>query len=939
MASADETYYRIKRLHVVFAVAVFALAAATAWMWAADVRRPWKDYQRAYRQQRGLPPQSPAIQQIWLPDLTLNYNFRNVARFDRCTTCHQGIDGTNDSNKEGDSPIFAETKIGTVPSAETKTGTARLAQPYAPHPRLDLFVGAKSPHPAAEFGCTICHDGQGSATEFRLASHTPNDRQQRQDWRQRLAWSPNPHWDLPMLARRFSECRCLKCHRDPVELEPSDRFSDPPAASLMAGYHLVRQYGCFGCHEIPALKNVNHKVGPDLRNIAGKFNADYLAGRIRNPADVLPTTRMPRLYGLDEHLSGRVQAETRRSEDAEIRTVVEYLLASSAKVTGSDPSSAASGAIVPPSAERGKQVFETQGCLACHQHRDFPKGIATQGPDLSNVGAKYTPGSGTEWLIGWLRNPARYSPQTLMPNPFLQLIPLDDEKNPSDPAADLATYLMERGRGKAEGGGLGTSVPSANPPQSTADRDFALRTIAKRGCAGCHEIRGLKDVPAIGPSLAGWGEKSPSLLAFEQIDAFLAKPSTDSPKGEFYRDALLAHRREGFAWQKLRAPRSFDYCVAERKPIAEQLKMGRFELTDAQREAIVTFIVAQVEETSSAKHVDHPSPRRQAIIAGRKVLDKYACAECHTLEVDRWTITLSAGRKIELYGMPRLDRHGELLEDEDDDGNPLHYFTLWKPAEIDGRRWPVGGADVPLREKGVGSLCCAISGGLLPTKTPDPFVRGVLYPAVLEEARRSGRSAAESEAWGWLPPTLVNEGGKVQPEWLFRFLLDPVAIRPATVLRMPLFNLSRAEAGKLADYFAAVGGVDYPYTPKPVAVTDSLDVARLDRAMRLVVDRTTYCSKCHTIDGRAPAGQNRTVLAPRLDDVSQRLRPEYLRRWLADPKSVLPYTAMPTLFPSSGKPLGQDVFPGSSREQLDAVVELLLRYNEYSKSRTPTPAP
>ena len=30
-----------------------------------------------------------------------------------------------------------------------------LAKPYCSHPRLDLFVGSLSPHPVAEFGCTI----------------------------------------------------------------------------------------------------------------------------------------------------------------------------------------------------------------------------------------------------------------------------------------------------------------------------------------------------------------------------------------------------------------------------------------------------------------------------------------------------------------------------------------------------------------------------------------------------------------------------------------------------------------------------------------------------------------------------------------------------------------------------------------------------------------
>ena len=34
------------------------------------------------------------IDQIWLPKLTINYNFSDVARFDRCTNCHQAIDKT-----------------------------------------------------------------------------------------------------------------------------------------------------------------------------------------------------------------------------------------------------------------------------------------------------------------------------------------------------------------------------------------------------------------------------------------------------------------------------------------------------------------------------------------------------------------------------------------------------------------------------------------------------------------------------------------------------------------------------------------------------------------------------------------------------------------------------------------------------------------------------
>ena len=103
----------------------------------------------------------------------------------------------------------------------------------------------------------------------------------------------------------------------------------------------------------------------------------------------------------------------------------------------------------------------------------------------------------------------------------------------------------------------------------------------------------------------------------------------------------------------------------------------------------------------------------------------------------------------------------------------------------------------------------------------------LLYPVVLAEARQSGSSAAEVEAWGWVPPALVHEGAIVQPDWLFRYLLTRRVIRPAAVLRMPRFNLSPAEARTLTDYFAAAAGVEFPYTPKPLPHPSRSHAARL----------------------------------------------------------------------------------------------------------------
>ena len=34
------------------------------------------------------------LEQIWLPDMKINYNFSSVARYDRCINCHRAIDKT-----------------------------------------------------------------------------------------------------------------------------------------------------------------------------------------------------------------------------------------------------------------------------------------------------------------------------------------------------------------------------------------------------------------------------------------------------------------------------------------------------------------------------------------------------------------------------------------------------------------------------------------------------------------------------------------------------------------------------------------------------------------------------------------------------------------------------------------------------------------------------
>src|SRR5262249_32380950 len=133
---------------------------------------------------------------------------------------------------------------------------------FCVHPRLDLFVGSNSKHPAEKFGCTSCHSGQGSGTEFKWASHTPNDSKQLKEWQKNLGWEAIHFWDFPMSPKRSVEASCLKCHHQVTDLITGGNRQEAP--KLLHGYNLTRENGCFGCHEISGKKN-GVPIGPDMR--------------------------------------------------------------------------------------------------------------------------------------------------------------------------------------------------------------------------------------------------------------------------------------------------------------------------------------------------------------------------------------------------------------------------------------------------------------------------------------------------------------------------------------------------------------------------------------------------------------------------------------------------------------------------------------------------
>jgi len=1183
------------------------------------------------------------IEQIWLPKLTLNNNFSDVARFDRCITCHQAMDksAAGSATSPAYPPRPAELVVVTLktpaeippdlkdapptdeeqrrkalasvyglelaeqglidprdvvvsvvrplsPAAHAgfqvgdvvqyihdvdvaherglvyrylldsvawgqplKVSVDRgLPHPFSSHPRLDLFVGSLSPHKMMDFGCTICHEGQGSATSFQWASHTPNDPHEMKKWQDDHGWFSNHHWIFPMRPERFLESSCLKCHFDVTELEPSAKFPEASAPKLLEGYDIIRQYGCFGCHEIngfdgpsrrrgpdirvepnyaavaasvlvdPGLNDYERRLaeqiidgpeqkqarkllaemltesakpataaegaeaekprltadtarlasmlgaddetpgkyrkpGPSLRYVKSKLDLDFLTNWIRDPSEFRPTTRMPKFFGLDGHLheikrdehgrpemveqldaDGKVVVDeegepvlvpvyepspglavSQRFEPIEIRAASEYLLSASQPFEYLEKPKDVSDE---PSAERGKTVFQVRGCLACHQHKDFPEAKSTQGPDLSRIGDKLSNPEGAKWLYSWVREPKHYHARTVMPNLFLEPIPGADGKV-SDPAADVTAYLLSSKEGwqrqpspqivekdlddlaaeylrasftnRQTEEYLKNGIPAALRDQVKVDERLLVqtegmtpednlrhkvlyvgrRTIGRLGCAGCHDIPGFEDAKPIGTGLADWGRKEPSKLAFEQVIQYIAQenfvhghghvrnieqaldPHGMDPDTGFFLEAAVHHEREGFIWQKLREPRSYDYRMTENKDYIDRLRMPKFNLTDKQREAVMTFVLGLVAEPPAAQYVYKPDARRQAVLDGQRLITKFNCDGCHTFRTETWEFDydpqnfpepppfddyafekphftpkqLADSKKIDRRGLGHATVTGVANPEvaEDDDGNPLYYFGLWESLAINGQPWIVGGPEVPVQESRITKKIPPYGGD---------FAR-LLHPVALALEQATNPNAKASDAWGWVPPPLLREGHKVQTQWLHDFLLNPYQIRPAVVLRMPRFNMSSEEASQLANYFAAVDGAQYPYLvdhrtdSSYLAQEDTKHPHRFEDALKIITGNE-YCVKCHKVGDFTPAGSP-AALAPNLDRVYQRLRPEFLEQWIGNPKRLLPYTGMPVNFPPD-KPADQSLFPGSSLDQVEGVVDFLLNYDTYMKERT-----
>jgi cytochrome c551/c552 len=785
-----------------------------------------------------------------------------VGLTDRCQSCHVGMD-----------PKY-------VPAGMTLTKADLGLQkspdaPFTSHPDPQLIAW----HPLDQFGCSPCHGGNGRALVNITKAHGRYE-----DW----LW--------PLYYPENFEAGCQQCHS-------ADAWTEH-APVLNEAKVLFRERGCIGCHnyagfdnqdeqlkdterriaslektkaddnlEIPQLNkegdqapdnataqkfyaeatnltveiskmdaraeqldDLSHsllqevkRVGPDLKEVRMKLNPNWIPYWLGHNWEFDPTTSMPQF----------------RLEPDEIQAISAFIWQQG--VTGPALNKQPAG-----DAAKGKDLFYSLGCLACHSIGEGPQMVGGSfAANLSRVGEK----DNYDYLVRWIHNPRvrtrPYDPhlhRDLGPEDYAKaglpfVFDLQHSRSPVDghelvvqqqtvmpdfrlsweEARDIASFLETQKHVDARY----EAATYINDPKLAAT---GRALVEHYGCAGCHEITGLEEASPIGTELTTEGSKPIGrfdfALLYTKAQDGILPDGKESPRGDWY-------DLKGFFDQKLANPAIFDQGKYKPNPM-DRLRMPKPNLTNDQRDAVVSFLLGSTESTLPPSYQYKPTDQRRYIQDGWWILTKYNCIGCHQIDI---------GQKSVLMGLPMYQS-----------------------------------------QNAVG-----------------------------------------------LPPVLTSEGARVSPEWLKNFLANPAlsttdtdrdGVRSYLKVRMPTFFLSDDEIRKLVLFFEAMSSQQEPYIPQQLApLTDT------ERAVArgIFTSPAAPCLKCHATGNPA---HDKNATAPNLLLASTRLRAPWTVRWVTEPASIIPGTAMPSgLFVrQNGRWVFNGPLPASAKTYKGDEAELLVRY-------------
>lgn len=760
---------------------------------------------------------------------------------DRCESCHLGIRKPLEITAEDiGNPAFTS------------------------HPRPELL----QVHDPEKFGCSPCHNGNGIALVSTDKAH-----------------GRYKHWLWPLYHRENMEAGCVQCHTKDITLHGADTFNK--------GRELYNWRGCWGCHRYEGYDAESEEfalVRKDLMDIRVKKE------KVDEKLNLLPTRRAA-LADMDED---KASAEGTRINQEE-----------------KDLTQQMSG-------------LETARIVREQRSKDLLSEIKKVGPSLKEVKMKLKP----EWLPVWIKAPTAFRPDTKMP----QYETLDDAQ-----VKAISAYVWAKG----------VTGPAKQYKQGDAERGKQLLT--DRGCYACHGM-GEGDKREGGnwaANLSRIGEKT----NYDYLVRWLLNPkertlpySIDAKRDLTPED--FAKKGLPFEFND-----DTPCPITGGPMLAHQMtKMPNLRLSVDDAQDMATHLMTKKHADATYAAVDWMTNASPDLIKqGEELIKTYGCAGCHeigglenegrigaeltyegskpmerldfghlthTAKMEKWynhkgyfehklenpqvfnfgkelTSPLQ-GQKMPNFHLstPAKPRKGEKV----DDITALTTFLLGSVESL----VPKAYRDLPANDRAaikegwwlVQKYNCNGCHQFLPESDPSKL-------PILWQQKWFSPEGENMETWTsatgevhkpgavMRPPTLVGQGARVDPQWLAEFLRNPAlsktkvhrnGVRGYLNVRMPTYNLSEGEIAKFVRFFQALAKQPTPYVrPEQVPLTEE------ETEAAWAVFAANDCAKCHA-QGEVLTPQ---INAPSFTLSPSRLRPNWMHRWIVDPTSLIPETAMP----------------------------------------------
>ncbi len=496
--------------------------------------------------------------------------------------------------------------------------------------------------------------------------------------------------------------------------------------------------------------------------------------------------------------------------------------------------------------ETGRKTFEKYGCYGCHTARGL-EGAPMFGPTFEGLGKKL---ADERWMLSWLRAPEKMRPETAMPAFKLA----DDEMR------DITAFVLSLDAGKeyAKVDLLGTDVQEGE------------KLFTDLGCRSCHSsMRDEKTLKRRIPNLAGAGVK----LSPDWLFEYLKDPKAYNP----------------------------------------ETRMPQLTITEADRKNLTAYLTT-ARDNMDLVDSETLSTKGAPIENGEKLVQLQGCYGCHQVE---------AFAKAPLPGVGVAEVAHKILEEL-----PFGYSTVeqtkwdWiynkieSPKIFETEDMPLKMPEYNFEEGEIEAMTTYyLDNDLyqLPVKylsaaTPWQTREQTGEWLITENNCRGCHMFDENvkpridEFTGlktYVPPRLVGEGEKAQPQWVFQYLSMPVPMRPWLKMRMPNFSFPYQDMESLIEYFSAVAAsrenARLPYMLLP----QREDIPQIEIDMgeyRVLADK---CMQCHPIslDGELPEDVKLEDLSINLMLSKTRLRPEWIRNFLRDPDEYAGAgTKMPYVF-------------------------------------------